>query len=368
MEVTWLARSGTALPGLAGARTCYRIPALAVTATGRVVCMWDVREDWRDLPGAIDLVYRLSDDGGLTWGEVRVFRAHESERGYGDASLIADPASGRTWCWYVSSVGRSFFTAEEGPDGDGLDLWLASSTDDGLTWTHQDLTRELKPADVRGMFAASGNGIVLRGTEFAGRLVQPFVMRTGEGDSAQHWAVAGWSDDGGESWRLGARIGPDCDENKVVETSSGGVLLHARARPRRRRAWSVDGGVTFGVPEVDPALVDPACNGGVTRWGDLLVCSLLDDERDRRRLVLRLSDDDGVTWGDPVVVDAGAAGYSVVAELPDGSLGLAYEAGDYEGVVFCRISRIEAGFDGGPVTLVPRHSSESAAKPPEVGP
>ena len=37
MECIRLARSGDPLPGAASERPCYRIPALAVTGTGRVV-------------------------------------------------------------------------------------------------------------------------------------------------------------------------------------------------------------------------------------------------------------------------------------------------------------------------------------------
>ena len=107
-------------------------------------------------------------------------------------------------------------------------------------------------------------------------------------------------------------------------------------------------------------LVDPGCNGGLCRWGNLLVASSLDDPADRRQLVLRTSADSGRTWSAPVVLDAGGAGYSVVQPLADGSLGVLYEAGDYDAIVFRRVTR--AAFDRG---LVARPGS-GAARPPEV--
>ena len=330
---------------------------------GRLIAVWDVRADWRDLPGAFDLAYRTSDDNGRTWGPVRVLRRHTAERGFGDASLIADPAHGRVHCWHVASTGRSYFTADAGASGSGLELWLATSDDDGESWEHRDFS-DLKPDWAGGMFAASGNGIALAVGTNAGTLLQPFVLRD-PADGADHAAVAA-SSDGGESWRLGSVVGPGCDEGKVVELADGGVLLHARARPRRRRALSLDAGDSFGPVTPDPALVDPACNGGLARWGDRLVCSLLDDERGRRRLALRLSADEGSSWSAPVLIDAGAAGYSVVAELPDGRLGLAYEYGNYAGIAFCRIDRDEVGWDGSAPTLIPRTGSAGAALPPEA--
>ncbi len=361
MDALTLARAGDAFPGSAFAAPVYRIPALAVTGSGRVVAAYDVRIDWRDLPGDFDLVLRHSDDHGRSWSAPRALRRSAGGRGFGDASLIADTRTGLLHCWYVASTGRSFFTADAGPSGAGLELWLSTSADDGLTWTHRELTASLKPDDVTGMFASSGNGAVLA----SGRLLQPFVLRL---TSGEHWAAVAHSDDGGDAWTLGERVGPDCDENKVVGLPDGRVLMHARATPRRRWAVSHDSGVTFTVPVPDAALVDPACNGGLCLLGDTLVCSHLDDAEERRRLVLRTSADAGATWSPALVVDPGAAAYSVLVCLADGALGVAYEAGDYTSVEFCRITRSELGLDDGPATLRARPGSTGAAKPPEVAP
>ena len=350
MDTISLARVGDAVAGAAFDRTFPRLPALCVTPSGRPLAAWDIRADWRDLPGPFDVVYRLSDDGGRTWGGVRVLRRHEGAHGFGDASLLTDPATGRLHCWYVGSRGRSYFSAE--PGGEGLSLWLATSADDGETWTHRDLSA-LRPADVGGMFASSGNGCVL-GT---GRLLQPFVLRVGEDD----YAAVGHSDDGGLTWALGDRLGPDCDENKVLARADGSVLLHARARPRRRWAVSHDGADSFGAPLAHESLVDPACNGGLATWGDVTVATLLDDPAERRRLMLRWSFDDGRTWPGAALLDAGACGYSVAAALPDGALGVLWEAGDYEELLFARIPA------GGAAEVVAREGSPGAAAPPEVG-
>lgn len=367
LETKTLARTGEVALSSAFERPCYRIPALTVTASGRLVAAWDVRADWRDLPGPFDIVYRTSADNGETWTPPRHLRAHSGLQGFGDASLLTDPTSGDVLCWYVSSTGRSFFDADPGLGGEGLRLWLARSVDDGETWSHRDLTDSLKPEWVTGMFASSGNGITLR----SGRLLQPFVMRDAEG---AHWAAVAASDDGGETWTLGEPIGPDCDENKVVELPAAeGVLMHARATPRRRQAVSSDGGVSFTRPQPHPALVDPACNGGLTEWGDLLACSLLDDPDERRNLGLRFSSDGGVTWSDPVRIDTGASAYSVLAELADGSLGVVWEAGDYAAIRFARITEDEVDVDRlgtteHSPTLVPVSSEGDSAKPPEVAP
>lgn len=357
MDTVILARSGDPLEGAAFVTPCYRIPALTVTATGRVILAWEVRPDWRDLPGEFDLAYRSSDDHGRTWAPVQHLRHHEEGRGFGDASLISDPATGRVLCWYVGSTGRSYFTADAAV---GLELWLATSEDDGKNWTHRQVT-DLRPEWAGGMFAASGNGIALRGGPPAGTLLQTFVLRDPH-RGTDHAAVAA-SADGGLTWQLGTPVGPGCDESKVVEQADGNVLLHARATPRRRWATSVDAGGSFTPPTPDPALVDPGCNGGLTNWRGRLVCSTLNDERRRRDLVLRIRDDAG-SWSRPVEIDRGAAAYSVLAPLADGTLGLAYEYGDYEGIRFCRIEPAEVGLDGGQVTLAPVRGAPGVARDP----
>ena len=78
MDTTILARTGDPLPGSAFDRPCYRIPALTVTRTGRLVAAWDVRADWRDLPGPFDIVYRTSDDHGRNWSKTRFLRPHRA--------------------------------------------------------------------------------------------------------------------------------------------------------------------------------------------------------------------------------------------------------------------------------------------------
>ena len=43
MDLITLARAGDPFPGSAFDAPCHRIPALAVTASGRVLAAWDVR-------------------------------------------------------------------------------------------------------------------------------------------------------------------------------------------------------------------------------------------------------------------------------------------------------------------------------------
>ena len=359
LKVRVLAEAGTPFPGSAFPSPLYRIPALTQTKSGRIIAAFDVRSDWRDLPAEFDIALRVSDDLGHTWSEPRALHSHSEGFGVGDASLLTDPLTGRVFCWHVGSHGESFFSAKAG--GPGLELWLSYSDDEGETWTHRDLS-ELRPENVGGMFTSSGNGAI--GAD--GTLYQPFVCRVDE----ESYACIAASRDHGETWVLGELVGPDCDENKVIEVGNTGLgaessgvcstgaqlgegagsrtlLMLARARPLARLARSTDAGRTFTEAVAAPALVDPSCNGGIARLGNLLVVSLPDHPSERTRLSLRISDDGGVTWSKAILVDPGAAAYSDLIALADGSLALAWETDDYQRILFARIEAEELGIEAG---------------------
>ncbi len=379
MYTVAVAHQGQSFPGSAFDKPLYRIPALGLTTTGRILAAFDVRQDWRDLPADFDIALRTSDDQGRTWSEARPLRQHTPGHGFGDASFITDPVTGRICCWYVGSTGESYFSAAA--DRPGLELWLSTSDDNGDTWTHRDLSH-LRPGGVGGMFTSSGNGTVLAD----GRLVQPFVARIGEED----WAVCAVSADHGDTWVVGHPVGPGCDENKVLGlavppgSSSGltsgaesaAVLMHARATPHRRQALSIDGGFSFSEPVPVPALVDPACNGGLVRVGPVLVATMCDDPTGRARLSIHLSLDDGESWGQAILVDDGAAAYSVACALDEKTVGLMWEADNYEQILFATITLGELGvrIDGSgrvswsrdAVELIARTGVPGQAKPPVV--
>ncbi|MCD4557360.1 sialidase family protein [Schaalia sp. lx-100] len=323
MQWTTLAQFSDPFPLSAFPQPLYRIPALTVTNTGRILVAYDVRSDWRDLPADFDIALRTSDDRGQTWSPARPLRAHTPGHGFGDASLIYDPHTDTVMCWYVGSQGKSYFTAEKG--GEGLELWLASSTDHGNTWNHRDMSY-LRPEYVAGMFCSSGNGAVAPD----GTIFQTFVARI----DGENYAICAHSSDHGQTWHMGEPIGPCCDENKVVVTPSGKLLLHARDTPYRRQAISEDNGRTFTQPHPVPALIEPGCNGGLICVGNTLIASICADSGGRARLSLHLSEDEGQTWSLPILVDCGATAYSVMTALDSDTCAMVWEADNYQRIVY----------------------------------
>lgn len=318
----------------------YRIPALAATKTGRVIAIYDGRPDLDDLPGPVDLVMRISDDNGITWTEQEVFLSGEGITGYGDASIIIDPSVGELGRIIVLSQKSelaSFFESTLGTDpADPNIVHIARSIsdDDGLTWTHEVITHQVKDAITPGIFASSGTGHRVSVGPYAGRLLNSFVLRRG----SELLGVIGFSDDHGITWQLGAEI-PGGNESAIISLNDGSLLIHSRCRPNRLTARSQNGGQTLSSLRPDLALPDPSDNGSLTLLsnGDV-ICTHNHDSDLRRRTVVKRSSDGGKTWPEAVLLEAGSSAYSTSCELADGNIGVLFERNGYTEMVFAHIS------------------------------
>lgn len=328
-----------AVRGVGGYRQ-YRIPAMAVTPSGRVITIYDARADFDDLPGPIDLVIRTSDDNGDTWSAQQIFRKHEGISGYGDASIIVDPDfgdKGRVIVLYQWTQTAGFFESIVGTDLDDpliAHIGRSISDDDGITWRHDVITNQLKDQQTPGIFATSGMGGRISVGQYAGRLLQTFVLRRKSG----LLSAIGFSDDHGESWQLGALI-PGGNETAIVGLQDGSILFHSRATPFRIAGRSTDGGKTLSELAPDIALPDPSDNGSLLalKNGDVL-CSHNHDNNLRTNTVIKRSVDNGHTWRSAVTLEKGSSAYSTTCELVDGSIGVLFERNAYQEIVFMKIS------------------------------
>ncbi|MFB6780399.1 exo-alpha-sialidase [Streptomyces sp. NPDC056352] len=321
----------------------YRIPALTASVRGTLLAAYDARPTLGDLPSHIGIVLRRSTDGGVTWQAQQVVRKEAAPNGYGDPSLLTDRTTGRIFLFYAGSVNQGFFGSGTGNDETDPNILQADysySDDDGVTWTHRRITKQIKNPAWAGMFAASGEGIQLRHGTYRGRLIQQYAIR----NSGANYAVSAYSDDHGETWNMGNPVGPGGDENKTVELSDGTVMLNNRSRPYRTITYSTDGGVNYTPFTQDTNLVDPANNASVIRYNpgapasnpqsSWLLFSNTEDTSARRNLTVKMSCDNGKTWPIRKVVDPGAAAYSTLTRLPDGRVGLLYERADYQHITY----------------------------------
>lgn len=351
LNTTKLFSTDTVFKGLLGAdgkeydgkAKSVRIPAMATTNDGTILAATDARVDGSgDLPGNIQVGLRRSTDNGATWSDPTIVaHADKTDTGTGDSSLLVDRESGKVFLFYNhAKPGTGFGTDHP----EGQQLTYVSSDDNGQSWSQPvNLNPQVKQAGWKNQFLSSGHGIQTD----KGRLLQPVVYRDDTGTHTGNIV----SDDGGENWKFGAPAGKDVNESKAVQRSTGEITQNMRhnAGGARYYATSPDGTAPFTGMTKSEALPDPGNNGdeishlkpgaGTPGLTKTTLHSNTATTSGRDELTVRLSEDDGANWPNRAVIKSGAAGYSTMSVLQDGSIGNLYEVGDTGGIYFARLSK-----------------------------
>jgi hypothetical protein len=307
----------------------FRIPSLITTTKGTLLAIGDGRLNSNaDVPARIDFYIRRSTDNGTTWGDSIVI----SNTMYGgDACTVVDKTTGRIFIFYAYSQYKNIFGSDGNPESENcLRSRYIYSDDDGLTWSEPvDLTAELYKNGDNSYWASGGTGIQLRN----GTLVIPIaVVRSG--------VIYGsliYSTDHGETWKRSENNSFDkFDENTIVETNDGRIMVNARnhyGTGTRLVTYTDDLGKTWEQYTFDDTLIDPICQGHITRYTstidgfdkDRILFSNPGNTGSRIDGTLRISYDEGKTWAHSKLYQEGSSNYSCITILPDGKIGILYE-------------------------------------------
>ena len=219
----------------------YRIPAIVPLADGRLLAIADDRHTSNnDIGGnsGIDIVSKLSDDGGRTWGAIQMIadgnpRRQGFENSHGDAAAIADRETGKLLI--ICASGKQGFGASTLTNP--LRVGRYTSDDGGATWNGQEVTN-----DIYGIF--DGYPEVNALFFSSGRICQSSRIKQGEYYRI-YSAICGpagvgslvlYSDDFGDTWHaLGGpaarpTVTPFGDEAKIEALPDGNVLLSCRSK------------------------------------------------------------------------------------------------------------------------------------------
>jgi sialidase-1 len=314
-----------------GGYSCYRTPGLAVSERGTVLAFCGGRVDNCRDEGNIDVLLRRSSDGGRSWGPLQVL-ADDGPNPCKIPLPIVLPG-GRIlllWLWNASVRRES--------DRGRRVVYMTYSDDDGRSWaSSRDITDQVRRPGWKDWYGIGpGHGIVKRLAPAAGRIVVPARHSVAGGGSASHLLL---SDDGGQSWRVGAIAGfRPSSECAVAELGDGSLMLNSRSGGQRVVSISRDGGETMASSAPDPQLIEPA-NGcqaslltyafGADRQATLLFANPADPQL-RTNGRLRLSRDNGRRWSRGFGYGQGPgsfSGYSDLARFANGDVALLVESG-----------------------------------------
>ncbi|MBK3575736.1 exo-alpha-sialidase, partial [Streptomyces sp. MBT65] len=284
------ARSGCAssVPYVSGdgGYDTYRIPATVVTDLGTVLAFAEGRHNDAGDTGNIDVVLRRSSDGGCTWGPLSVVAAGDGDT-RGNPAPVVDPRTGAivlVTSYNSGTVTEGRIMRGEVTPEQSRRVFVQRSWDDGRTFTApRDITGEVKLPSWRWYATGPGHAVALTRGPYAGRLVipanhsaAPAAGSTDTGQEAKYYGGhALYSDDGGDTWRLGfvdsTYDGIDnTNESTAAELPDGRLYFSSRdqlgtSTGNRLDAYSSDGGTSLDRPyAVQPTLDDvPVVEGSV---------------------------------------------------------------------------------------------------------
>ena len=334
----------------------FRIPGLATTNAGTLIGVYDVRRrNGGDLPGDIDVGMSRSTDGGRTWEPMRVIMDMGDDPqwnydGIGDPAVLVDRSTGTIWVAGTWSHGnRSWHGSGPGvsPEETGQ-LMLVRSDDDGVTWSKPiNITQQVKKPEWCFILQGPGKGITMRdGTiVFAAQSQDPPDQKR-----LPHSTII-YSKDHGETWQAGTGAFDDTTESQVVEVEPGVLMLNCRYNRKSTRVVMTtrDLGRTWQKHATsERSLIEPgACMASLINVdqelskdaGGWLLFSNPDSLQARERLMIKASNDGGLTWPKQhrLLLDENrSAGYSCMTMIDDQTVGILYE-GSQAQMTFQRI-------------------------------
>jgi len=328
----------------------YRIPSIASLPSGRIIVFAE-RRDSRTLDvGDFDIVYRVSDDDGCTWGDIEVLADIEGK--------VSNPAP------IVDEIDGSLIVIMSAVNDSGLHVVMRKSDDEAETWgalVQLSGTKALK--GWRGGLVSPGHGLQLTSDDHAGWL----VFLAGTSATGQSAYI---SDDHGVTWRRGFTVATDDPANRFVEGAiaelpDGRVWATFRNRAStvagktRGYAVSSDGAATLdgsGVSILRDGLQIVSVYASTLvpegLYEDLLLLAAPStyhpDEPDRRvDVAIHVSIDAGQTWIEEPLrlgTDGTPGGYTDLVQLDERRIGVVYETGvsDWrERIVFDEVDLVD---------------------------
>ncbi|MGL1894484.1 MAG: glycoside hydrolase [Spirochaetaceae bacterium] len=303
----------------------FRIPSLLVLPKGsklkngtilqndQVIVMAEARRNGSLDHGDIDLVQKVSSDGGITWSDLIITSTYEPGIGkIGNSTPIFDSITGEIILLHIS-----------GNKANNFKTYKKISSDGGFTWSDPEL--------VYDGFVGPGHGIMIDSGIYKGRLVAPGYIDGGSlslysDDHGLTWQTSDRLDDGNESEI--AQVNEIGDLMMVVRTNSPVSLPHAPLK--KIYVTSDNGGESWSDFKTLDDIKEPICMSSIVESNGVLYYSHPDDYYSRGQMTIAASYDQGNSFSDRKLIYQGASGYSVLGVLSDGNLLLAFENGAIE--------------------------------------
>lgn len=345
----------------------YRIPAIIKLPDNTLLAFCEGRVNGAGDFGDINIVMKHSNDGGKTWSSLITVVDADSLQAGNPAPVVdsTDPLypKGRVFLFYNTGNNHE----GEVRKGKGLrEVWYITSVDGGNSWSKPvnitlQVHRPMQPGinaaynfkeDWRSYANTPGHALQINEGNYRGRIYVAANHSAGNPKAKfeDYYAHGYYTDDHGVTFHLSETINiPGGNEATAAAISNNGLLLNARNQKgdvkARIVARSNDGGATWVSVGFDKNLPDPVCEGSLLNIGSkkgkqwLAFCNAADTAQ-RNNLTLRISEDEGRSWKQNIMVDRSDdknidyTAYSDLVLINKKNIGVLYEKDNYKTIMF----------------------------------
>lgn len=289
--------------------TDFRIPGIVVTEKGTLLRYCECRRsfsDWAD----IDIKIDRSADMGKNWDTVLLLKS--------GGDTLNNPVM------FVDGEQLVFLYCKNYKE-----IWKCVSKNDGKSFRETERVNFESSVDFFYNVVAVGPG---HGIAHNGRLIVPvWFAYNRENEKSHHPSFIStfYSDDRGESWKIGELIFPNelrnPSECALAITAENNFLISIRHEGETRTrglAKSKDGISAWRELRFEEKLSDPICMGSMTHQNGRIYHTNCDSAHERKNLTVKISDDCFKSCKSIYVSDIG--GYSDIA-IWDDKLFVLYE-------------------------------------------
>jgi sialidase-1 len=350
----------------------FRIPAIVSLPTGQLFAFAEGRVNGSGDYGDINLVMKRSIDNGTSWSDMQTIVNNDSLQAGNPAPIVdlLDPSypKGVVYLFYNTGNNHEW----EMREGKGIrEVWYVRSVDLGESWSlpinitaqvHRPNQPGIHPTyefkeDWRSYALTPGHAMQFQKGKYKGRIFVAANHSSGQPkDQFRDYNAHGfYTDDHGKTFKLSTSVDiPGSNEAIAAELSNDRLMMSIRNQRgdirSRILAYSKDGGASWDTAYFDSSLPDPVCQGSILTLGykhgkAIVALSNAADVQYRNNLTLRISDDEGASWGTTILIDKNDekkkqdwTAYSDLVMIKKRSIGVLYERDNYSTIVFKRVN------------------------------
>lgn len=305
----------------------FQTPAIVRTKRGTLLAFCEGVRKISDTQKAKDIVCKRSTNNGTSWSALQVLFSKEEGDG-SSPTAVADLRTGDIFV-FMSYQDRGLLDAKKESSAAAITEWgqrrifLRASLDDGRSWENpQDMTTDLLPRNYTWDIVGPGNGIQLQYGTKEGRLIVPALGRNI------------YSDNHGGSWRY-QPIKSGTSEGTIVQLCNGDLLRNDRAssgafqaRKRRQVSMSSNNGNSWSIWRSSEDLLDAPGQGSLIRYNHsypqrlvfINAATTLTGLVNQKKMKVKISYDEGLTWPVERQLDAYNGGYSSLTKTEDNQI------------------------------------------------